>query len=300
MKLKYNGKKKFLKVLRLVLIFILIFFIINTIATIDSIKQTKENAKKTTELLMNSITEGDYEKIKLYISKIDGTELSDEQISNFLLNTGLYRAIIGNHGIVSFDANTSFLNSDKVNVIFSYKTLSGEIITNDLEYSHSNGLMTDNIQESNKIKERLPIATDLANGENIKYDDLKSNSEEDLLTIIVSYVKDNDGKVCIDVIEEAKQDLKIKVLNNLYSEIDLLKKNNENYNIVWNNEYTEFSVYYNEEKHNSIRFGWMRHQATIMSIAATLQCLDGNEDWRLTINYYDYDNNKLLKTETIR
>ena len=44
--------------------------------------------------LLESVTAEDYDKIKTYLRHTDGTELSDEEISNFVLNTGLYRAIL--------------------------------------------------------------------------------------------------------------------------------------------------------------------------------------------------------------
>ena len=121
----------------------------------DSINQTKDNILEITKDLMDSISDEDYDKIKSYVRKEDGTELSNQEVSNFLLNTGLYRATLINNYEQSFmySTNVNFFNTNKGTVLFTYIDLNGDLITNELKYCKkgvNEYFITSNIKKSQK------------------------------------------------------------------------------------------------------------------------------------------------------
>lgn len=174
------------------------------------------------------------------------------------------------------------------------------MITNEIRYVRSGiyeYLITDKIQEANKEKEQYTIAVDLANGESIGYDNPKEDENKEKIKML-SYVQDENGKIFVEIIKEAKEDIKQAWLNSIYEQRDSLKKLNEEYDIKWNDEFKEFSIYCDESVDKKLIAIEMK--LTILSCSSLMQVLDGNEDWHLTINYYHYNTKQLLKTETIR
>ena len=88
------------------------------------------------------------------------------------------------------------------------------------------------------------------------------------------------------------------MVNMMYEELDSLKNINEEYDIKWDKECKEFSVYYDKSVDSKLIATTMEYRMILC--ATVVQALDGNRDWHLTINYYDYNSEELLKTETIR
>ena len=281
-------------------IMIVLILILLTVYRIDIKNRTEEKIVNMTTELMESISNQNYDEIKTYLRHTDGTELSDEEISNFLLNTGLYRAILVEDGTFLYDANTSFWNTNKGQILFSFTALNGENISNELTYINDGVqeyLSTDKIQESTKEIEKYPIALDLADGSNIQYDE--ASEQENTATLkIYSFVQEENGGISLQVIKEAKEDLEKYLENQLYEGINTLKNLNENYTMEWDKEYKEVSIYYEDSAKDKL--GIIELQLKIRLCSMIEQTLNENSDWKLTIQYYDCNTKELLSTEVVR
>lgn len=281
-------------------IMIVLILILLTVYRIDIKNRTEEKIVNMTTELMESISNQNYDEIKTYLRHTDGTELSDEEISNFLLNTGLYRAILVEDGTFLYDANTSFWNTNKGQILFSFTALNGENISNELTYINDGVqeyLSTDKIQESTKEMEKYPIALDLADGSNIQYDE--ASEQENTATLkIYSFVQEENGGISLQVIKEAKEDLEKYLENQLYEGINTLKNLNENYTMEWDKEYKEVSIYYEDSAKDKL--GIIELQLKIRLCSMIEQTLNENSDWKLTIQYYDCNTKELLSTEVVR
>lgn len=254
-----------------------------------------------TKYLMDAISNEDYGKIKSCVKKTDGTELSDQEISNFLLNTELYRAIMINDEEPSFtySTNVKFLNTNKGTVLFSYDALDGDKITNQLKYIRSGEyeyFITDKIQESKINKKKYPIAIDLANGENIIVTESEENISQKIT--ILSYVKDENENVYVEVIEDAVDDIKARALDTIKDRNEFLKDNYKDCYIEWNQDKSMISIYYDKSMEDNTFDNFMKLE--ILSFSYLNQVLEGNKDWHLTVKYFDYQTKELLKTDTIR
>lgn len=291
-------KKKVKKILSIIIVLVLIFYMVYKI---DTVNRTKAKIVDITTTLMNAISSQDYEKIKIYLKHADGTELTDEEISNFLLNTGLYRATLVEDGTFLYDTNISFWNTHKGKILFSFTALNGENISNTLEYVRDGideYLIADKIQEPTKETDKYPIALDLADGSNIEYGD-ESLADEDTEKIkIYSFVQDENGEVSVEFIKEAKEDIEKYLEIQMYKNIDTLKHLNENYTMEWDNEYKEVSIYYEDSVKDKMGIKEVRLRTCLHSLLK--QGINGNSDWKLTIYYYDYNTRELLSTEIIR
>lgn len=288
-------KKKIIKIISFVFIFITIIY---GVYKIDSINRRKEKIENSIKYFIDSVVEKNYDNIKQYIKKSDGSELSDQEITNFLQNTGLYRATLIDSKDLSFthSINVNFFDTNKGVISFSYETLNSELITNELDYYDAGVheyFVTNDFLESDKEIKRYLVSKDLANGNEINYNN-NDNELEKLL--IYRYIKDENGDLYLEIIEEAKEDVKIAVFNMLDENFVDIK--NE-YKYEWNEDCSIFSVYYDSDKNQS--FLENLYISTISMYSATIiQTLGDNPDWHLTINYYDYYTKELLSTEIIR
>lgn len=290
-------KKRLQIILSIIIVIILILFVIYKV---NCVNKTEEKIISMTQELLESVTAEDYDKIKTYLRHTDGTELSDEEISNFVLNTELYRAILVKDRAFSYDANTSFWNTSKGQILFSFTALDGENIRNELTYTKDGVyeyLTTDKTQEAIKEMEKYPIALDLANGNNIEYDE-PSEDQDNRKIKIYSFVQEENGGISLQVIKEAKEDLKKYLENQMYEGINTLKNLNENYTMEWDKEYKEVSIYYEDSAKDKL--GIIELQLRIHLCSMIKQTLDGNSDWRLTIQYYDCNTKELLSAEVVR
>lgn len=292
-------KKKLIIILGIILIFIVILF---TIYKVDSMNRKEKRIINATKELMNGIRDVNYNKIKIHIKNTDGTDLSDQELSNFLINTGLYRTLLFSDTNLTFTYHPSvnFFNTNKGHIVFSFVSLDGNTIYNEFEYINTGTneyLIADKIQEHNKEKEKYPVALDLANGNSIEYNNTLNTNDISKLGVF-SFVQDENGNVFVEILKEAKEDFKISLINSIYEELDSLKKINEKYNIEWDNACKEFSVYYDTSIEKKVITAKIKMK--IFTSSLLLQTLDGNADWHLTINYYDCNTKELLKTETIR
>ena len=290
-------KKRVKIILSIIIVLILILFVVYKI---DMTNKTEEKIVNRTTELMESISNQDYDKIKTYLKHTDGTELSDEEISNFLLNTGLYRATLVEDGTFLYDANTSFFNTDKGQILFSFTALNGENISNQLEYINDGTqeyLATDELQAVTKETEKYPIALDLTDGSKIEYDESSEDEDSEKINIY-SFVQEKDGGISVEVIKEAKEDLEKYLEIQMYEGIDTLKNLNENYTMEWDNEYKEVSIYYEDSVKDKMGIKEVRLRTCLHSLLK--QGINGNSDWKLTIYYYDYNTRELLSTEIIR
>lgn len=291
-------KKKLKIILGIIIVCIILLFITYKVG---SRKETEERMARITAELMDYISSQDYEKIKNCIRYVDGRELSDQEITNFLLNTGLYRSIMvhDENTIFTYSSKINFFETNKGNIIFSFTALNGEIITNELSYINTGieeYLMTDKTQESNKEKEKFSMALDLADGTTMRYNE---NTYDDLgKNLIVSFIKEGNDNISVEIIKEAEEDFKLNTINMMNEEINDLKDFNEGYNIEWDDEYKEFSVYYDKNANKKVVDIFTKMRIMITSIL--MQVLNGNENWKLTINYYDYITKELIGTEIIR
>ncbi len=286
--------KKIIKILSVVFIFIVAIFVIYNF---DSVNRRKESMLDVAERLIDSISYEEYDKIGAYVKKIDGTELSQQELSNFLLNTGLYRVMFYNNEEPTFTYSTSvnFLNHDKGTLTLSFIALDGDLITNEIKYVNTGVdeyFVTDDIEESGKEVKRFPFDSDLKNGEEMGF---KNDVSEDEAFFTYLFTQDEIGDFYLAVFEESKDDLRIAMFNMLES--SLKDKENE-YRYTWNNDCSLVSVYYSADELSFIKK--LHIGSSSVLCAVTIQALNENSNWHLTIKYYDYNTEELLSTEIIR
>lgn len=285
--------QKGMKILIILFIFIIAGFFVYKF---DTINRNKENILESANYLMDSICDNDFDKIKQHIKKNDGTELSNKEIYNFLLNSGLYRLMFidNNKSTLEYSAEVDFFDTNKGVLKFEFQALNGDLIFNEI-YFINNGVneyfITDNIKESNKEVNKYSFAKDLANGEKFGFDDELFNTNKFLA---FKFTQDEKDELQIEIIEEAKEDVKIYTLNLLD---EILEDKDGSYRYDWNEEITLVSIYSNS-KDNTINN--LHTWSTILLSSITLHALDEKTDWHLTINYYDYNTEELIKTEIIR
>lgn len=261
------------------------------------IKETKEDMLAIAKDSFSNI-DTDYERIRENIKKEDGSNLSNYEIENLLLNTGLYRTLFTDDETFIYITNVNFFNTKSGSITFNFKAINGDTISNTFKYirnGETEYLIADNFEESNKEKERYYFDVDLANGDTINYNEIETKERIDYEIIHFGY---EDERTYIEILKEAKDDIKASNKKSLTKEIKSLKKLNENYDIKWNDDYTIFSVYYDESIEEKVIAQTLKVRILYSSI--TSQALNNNPDWHLTINYYDYQTNELLKTETFR
>lgn len=261
------------------------------------IKETKEDMLAIAKDSFSDI-DTDYKRIRENIKKEDGSNLSNTEIENLLLNTGLYRTLFTDNETFTYITNVNFFNTKSGSITFNFKAINGDTISNTFKYirnGETEYLIADNFEESNKEKERYYFDVDLANGDTINYNEIETKERIDYEIIHFGY---EDERTYIEILKEAKDDIKASNKKSLTKEIKSLKKLNENYDIKWNDDYTIFSVYYDESIEEKVIAQTLKVRILYSSI--TSQALNNNPDWHLTINYYDYQTNELLKTETFR
>ena len=260
------------------------------------IKETKEDMLAIAKDSFSDI-DTDYERIRENIKKEDGSNLSNTEIENLLLNTGLYRTLFTDDETFTYTTNVNFFNTKTGSITFNFKAINGDTISNTFKYirnGETEYLIADNFEESNKEKERYYFDVDLANGDTINYNEVETKEQIDYEIIHFGY----EERAYVEILKEAKDDIKASNKKSLTKEIKSLKKLNENYDIKWNDDYTTFSVYYDESIEEKAIAQTLKVRMLYSSI--TSQALNNNPDWHLTINYYDYQTNELLKTETFR
>lgn len=253
----------------------------------------------TVENLFESISSFDYNNIKKYLKKPDGSDLSDQELLNFLYNTNLYRAMLvqNNTKAFSITPNINYFNTNNSTAIFKFNTISGQTIQNELKYVHKDldeYLIADKIQECNKEKVSYSMFLDLANGDTININDTNKSGITTYEVPFIKLYKNDDNTATFETFKEIIEDLKLNAIDILYDTVDSLKNINENYDIKWNDDYTEFSLYYDSNKN------FMPLKTIFISSVVYTQVFNGVSDWHLKINYYDYETKELLSTETIR
>ncbi len=288
-------KRNILIIIVLLLIIVLISF------KVFMIKETKNDMLAIAKDLFNDI-DTDYERIKENIKKEDGSNLSNTEIENLLLNTGLYRTLFTDDETFTYTTNVNFFNTKRGSITFNFKAINGDTISSTFKYFRQDTtsylIATDNIiKDSNKEKEKYYLDTDLKNDEELNfYED--SNEKNTNIGYEVLHIGSENNKLFIEILKEAKDDIIYATEKHLTDEIKNLKNINENYKVNYNDDYTVFSIYYDEATNNKIIAQTLKTRILYFSIIS--QALDNKEDWHLTINYYNYKNNTLLKTETIR
>lgn len=291
--------KKYKKVGIIIVICILCIF---TIYKIDSSNRRKKQIVEFTNSLLDNMVAENYEMVKDNLRKQNGEALSDEELENFLLNTGLYRALLidGNDIPYIYSAKVNFFNLNEGIISFSFKALNGDLISNTLKYKQEGAdafLIVNDVEKNNKVIKKYPIKIDLANGKNIESDN--EISDETSLNIDAwSFVKDENNNIVLEVVEEAKEDIKIVMNNMMGEELESFKSANENYNIMFDKEGKEISLYYTTENKNELRIFTFELRA--MLYAMVIQGMNENPDWHVTINYYDYKTKDLLESKIIR
>ena len=260
------------------------------------IKETKEDMLNLAEGLFDNIDQN-YDIITDNVKKEDGNNIIGQEIENFLINTGLYRTLFVDDKDFTYITNVNFFNTKTGNITINFKAANGDVISNNFKYirnGETEYFIADNFEESNKEKERYYFDVDLANGDTINYNEVETKEQIDYEIIHFGY----EERAYVEILKEAKDDIKASNKKSLTKEIKTLKKLNENYDIKWNDDYTTFSVYYDESIEEKAIAQTLKVRMLYSSI--TSQALNNNPDWHLTINYYDYQTNELLKTETFR
>lgn len=248
-----------------------------------------------------NVSGDEYDDIRALLRTKDGAELTDQEITNYLLNTQLYRAALN----WSDEFYYSFYNDEYITV--SFQTSSGEWISNDLKYKYydNGGLYQtggfcftaydiDDVERETQI---YPFQRDFANGDKIRHDTDDASVDSDRL-MVYSYVELSDEQLGMKVFEDAKEDTKNAFLYRMNLVRGLLKNMNEGYDIQWDRECKSFSVYYEESIESKGIYTDMT--LAMLSCSIAVQALNENPDWHLSINFYRYDTGEFIKTETIR
>lgn len=287
--------KKIIKIALTVLIILVIVFL--ALFKLDSAKRAEEHICEAAEQLLTSVYNKDFDKIKAIVKNTNGEDLSQQEIYNFLLNSDLYRLTFYDNNNFSFtsDAKVGFLDTSEGVVELSFSALDGDLIINTLQYVNTGVneyFVTDDIKESDKEVKKYPFAKNLANGEEFSYEN--EDSEKEYL-FTYRYGKDENDDFYIEVIEEAKEDLKIAVFNSLE---DTLKDKDNECRYEWNEDCSAFSVYYSSEELRSTEDLELLTTAIFSSTA--IQAVNETYDWKLSVSYYDYNTNELLNTKIIR
>lgn len=291
--------KKYKKIGIIILICI---FGIFTIYKIDSSNRMEERIVEFTTSLMNNIGAKGYKMVKDNLIKPNGEALSDEEFKNFLLNTGLYRALLIDEVDIpyTYSAKVNFFNPKEGTISFSFKALNGDLIFNTLKYKQIGVyeyLIVNDVENNNEVIKKYLIETDLANGKNIENND--DNSDETSFDINAwSFIKDENNNIVLEVVEEAKEDIEIVMHNMMIEELESFKRANENYNMTFDKDGKEISLYYTMENKNELRI--ITFELRSMLYAMVIQGMNENPDWHLTINYYDYKTKDLLESKIIR
>mgnify|MGYP001623747273 FL=1 len=261
------------------------------------IKETKEDMLNLAEGLFDNIDQN-YDIITDNVKKEDGNNIIGQEIENFLINTGLYRTLFVDDKEFNFITNVNLFNTKTDNITINFKAANGDVISNNFKYirnGETEYFIADNFEESNKEKEKFYLNTDLENETEL------NSYNNQTQTFIVSEVFQTgyeDDKLYIEIFKESKEDIITSSKNTLNDELKSLKKINNNYNIEWNNNYSLFSVYYEKGVEEKVISNTMK--TSILFSSMILQALNNEQDWHLTINYYDYQTNELLNTETFR
>ena len=119
---------------KIILGIIVVLIVIFVIYKVDSMRRVEERITEMAQNLLTGITNEDYEKIRSNLRSVEGNELTDREITNFLLNTELYRATLLDNGGVIYDVNVNFFNINEGNIVFGFTALNGENITRELKY----------------------------------------------------------------------------------------------------------------------------------------------------------------------
>lgn len=243
---------------------------------------------------MSVIQKNDYSKIKFYIRKKDGTELSDQEIRKILLNTELYKAILVDGVDALYKCYPNYLNPYMSNIYYSFKAVNGDLINISLDYNRDY-FVTNNIKESNRKLKKYKTANDWQNGKPINYNDIKTDSKADFK--FYSFIKDDNNQFYLQIYENTEEDIKLTLLKRIDEIYDWLKNKNSNYNMEWNNDYSQINVY-SDESDTIILNGYNKFEIIFCSIM--YQTINGNGDWHSTINYYNYNTKELIKQEIFR
>ena len=115
---------------------------------------------------------------------------------------------------------------------------------------------------------------------------------------ICSAVIECDNHMCKATMYLFVENIKKYLENQMYEGINTLKNLNENYTMEWDKEYKEVSIYYEDSAKDKL--GIIELQLRIRLCSMIKQTLDGNSDWRLTIQYYDCNTKELLSAEVVR
>ena len=112
-----------------------------------------------------------------------------------------------------------------------------------------------------------------------------------------SYIEIADSKL-VTLIRSAFEDDGLKIGKEFLMNEEEVKNLNENYTMEWDKEYKEVSIYYEDSAKDKL--GIIELQLRIRLCSMIKQTLDGNSDWRLTIQYYDCNTKELLSAEVVR
>ena len=262
------------------------------------IKETKEDMLNLAEGLFDNIDQN-YDIIIDNVKKEDGSDIIGSEIENLLINTGLYRTLFIDNKEFTYTTNVNFFNTKTGSITVNFEAANGDVISNTFKYIRNGAtsyLTTDNIEESSKEKEKFYLNLDLE--KETELNSYNNNQTQTFIAHEVFQMYHEDGRICIEIFKEAKDDIIASTQNTLNDELKSLKNINNNYDIKWNDNYSAFSVYYEKDVEEKVISNTMR--ISILSSSIILQALNNEQDWHLTINYYDYQTNELLKTETFR
>lgn len=292
---------------KLIIILIIVFLCIGGVFVyykFDTANRIKDSMLENSQYLMKNICNSNYKNIGIYLRDEQGKKLSDEQIENFLFNTQFYRSMLikdkeKQNYVYSTDVN--YFNPGESSITLSFKALDGDLIKHKFKYINKGAeeyFVADNTEKCDVEKEKLPMALDLANGTVLEHDENPDEDKEIANNTPYTFVEDEDKNTYILVNKEIKDDLVIYFSDMIYEELNCLKYINKDYDIKWDKEYKEFSVYYDESVESKIIAKSMR--VKMLASSSFIQTLNGNGDWHLTINFYDFQTKELLHKEIFR
>lgn len=270
---------------------------------VDTYNEAKNRVEEIGQQVINLSSSNDYEGLRKILKKTNGKELTDDEITNFLINTKLYRTkfVDEDNREYSFNISLNLFNVRKGNILIFFKPLNGQVISNNLKYERTGAveyLIAEKIEEPDLERKSSYIKLDLEDGTLIEVnDEHKSNSVH-----VFEMKRVSDDKAELSILKDEKEEYKIYLKNEMNKAANKLYKNAQE--CSFNEDYTAIKVYmrqddYKEIEQNPAKF-YNAYKLQIWYQSMILQSLEGNEDWHFKLELYDYDTNELVKTEIIR
>lgn len=295
--MKAKSHKKLKIIISIVLILVVGLFVL---FEVDSRNRTEKKINANFTTLLKSLSYSDCDKIRNNLADKDGKKLDDEQIKNYIVNSGFYRKIYTKSEEIYTKVSVGFLNTDEGTVDFSFNTLDGNKVAGTLKYVHKGAheyfIAEDNLINSlNKEYKKVPLTVEGADFSKFKlsFDDSEDDdsTEDDSIELDDYYIdKISSGKYEFCYYKEAEGDLKAYLADSLYAEKRKLDDNDSSeYTINFDDKFTQINLYAKNPKDVKLDALDLVTLLYMMRTEVCIQLINGNEDWHLALNVYSAD-----------